>query len=161
MGTELASIGLNMNFAPVMDIHTNPENPVIGSRSFGSTPERVSKSGAALIKGLHQYYVHSNIDWNHGPFKMLLVSPQFHRWHHAAEEAAWDKNFASIFPFLDKIFGTYYYPGTAVNTPTGFEGTPGHDIVELLFYPFKEWSRMIKAKFAKTDPVAPLIDVAE
>ncbi|MGI9364521.1 MAG: beta-N-acetylhexosaminidase [Rhizobiaceae bacterium] len=53
MGTELASIGLNMNFAPVMDIHTNPENPVIGARSFGSTPERVSKSGAALIKGLH------------------------------------------------------------------------------------------------------------
>lgn len=53
MGTELASIGLNMNFAPVMDIHTNPDNPVIGTRSFGSTPEQVSKSGTALIDGLH------------------------------------------------------------------------------------------------------------
>ena len=53
MGVELASLGLNMNFAPVMDIHTNPDNPVIGPRSFGSTPEQVSKSGTALIKGLH------------------------------------------------------------------------------------------------------------
>lgn len=33
----------------------------------------------ALARNLHQYYVHSNIDWDHGPFNILLASPQYHR----------------------------------------------------------------------------------
>ena len=53
MAIELRSLGINMNFAPVMDIHTNPENPVIGDRAFGSTPDDVAASGAAFIKGSH------------------------------------------------------------------------------------------------------------
>ena len=51
MGKELASIGLNMNFAPVMDIHTNPDNPVIGTRSFGSTPDLVGEYGKHFMDG--------------------------------------------------------------------------------------------------------------
>lgn len=54
MGRELASIGINMNFAPVLDIQTNPDNPVIGDRSFGSSPHAVGESGTALMKGLQQ-----------------------------------------------------------------------------------------------------------
>jgi len=42
--------------------------------------------------------------------KYIIASPQYHRWHHAEKEEAWDKNFASIFPFLDVLWGTYYYP---------------------------------------------------
>jgi len=103
-----------------------------------------------FIKGIHQYYAHSNIDWDHGRFKLLLVSPQFHRWHHADDIAAHNKNFASIFPFLDKVFGTYYYPHTAVNVPTGFEGTPRNNFMELAFYPFIQWRRMIKEHFANS-----------
>lgn len=41
MGVELRSLGFNVNFAPVVDIHSNPANPVIGRRSFGPTPEIV------------------------------------------------------------------------------------------------------------------------
>jgi beta-N-acetylhexosaminidase len=41
MGSELASLGINLNFAPVLDIHTNPKNPVIGARAFGETAEKV------------------------------------------------------------------------------------------------------------------------
>ena len=41
-----------MNYAPVLDVDTNPENPVIGSRSFGRTPELVSELGVALAEGL-------------------------------------------------------------------------------------------------------------
>ena len=51
MGRELASIGLNMNFAPVMDIHTNPDNPVIGTRSFGSVPDVVGEYGKQFMDG--------------------------------------------------------------------------------------------------------------
>ena len=53
MGRELASLGLNMNFAPVMDIHTNPDNPVIGARSFGSAPSVVGACGNQFIDGIH------------------------------------------------------------------------------------------------------------
>lgn len=94
-------------------------------------------------RAMHQYYVHSNLDWSHGPLKYIIASPRFHRWHHADVEAAYDKNFASIFPFYDLMFGSYYCPGPARNVPTGFEGSPGDDFVALLFYPFKEWARMI------------------
>ncbi|NKB52739.1 MAG: beta-N-acetylhexosaminidase [Rhizobiaceae bacterium] len=53
MGNELASLGINMNFAPVMDIHTNPDNPVIGTRAFGSVPDLVGACGEEFINGIH------------------------------------------------------------------------------------------------------------
>ena len=42
MGLELGSLGINLNFAPVLDIDSNPQNPVIGMRSFGRVPEMVA-----------------------------------------------------------------------------------------------------------------------
>jgi beta-N-acetylhexosaminidase len=52
IGRELRAVGFDMNYAPVLDIDTNPDNPVIGSRSFGRTPELVSEFGVALAAGL-------------------------------------------------------------------------------------------------------------
>jgi beta-N-acetylhexosaminidase len=52
IGEELASLGINMNFAPVMDVNNNPDNPVIGVRSFGEDPELVADLGVAYTKGL-------------------------------------------------------------------------------------------------------------
>lgn len=50
---ELRAMGINMNLAPVVDVNTNPRNPVIGVRAFGSDPETVARFGAASIEG-HQ-----------------------------------------------------------------------------------------------------------
>ncbi|MCA1057199.1 glycoside hydrolase family 3 C-terminal domain-containing protein [Rossellomorea aquimaris] len=52
IGEELHSLGLNVNFAPVMDVNINPDNPVIGVRSFGEDPELVAEMGVAYTKGL-------------------------------------------------------------------------------------------------------------
>lgn len=49
---ELKELGINFNLAPDMDINSNPQNPVIGVRSFADTPQLVSKCGIAMIKGL-------------------------------------------------------------------------------------------------------------
>jgi beta-N-acetylhexosaminidase len=49
---ELKGVGVNLNLAPVLDVNNNPNNPVIGERSFGAEPELVAKMGAAYIKGL-------------------------------------------------------------------------------------------------------------
>lgn len=51
MGRELHTVGVNANFAPVADINSNPDNPVIGDRSFGSTPEVVVPMVEAQVKG--------------------------------------------------------------------------------------------------------------
>jgi beta-N-acetylhexosaminidase len=49
---ELAALGLTMSFAPVADIHTRPENPIIGDRAFGETPEVVARFAGAWAQGL-------------------------------------------------------------------------------------------------------------
>ncbi len=48
---ELKSVGVNVNFCPVADIATNPRNPVIGPRAFGSTEDDVSKMVTAMVRG--------------------------------------------------------------------------------------------------------------
>jgi sterol desaturase/sphingolipid hydroxylase (fatty acid hydroxylase superfamily) len=58
----------------------------------------------------HSAFVHANLDWTLGPFKYVIAGPVFHRWHHTAPERGGDKNFASTFPILDIIFGTFYMP---------------------------------------------------
>jgi len=51
---ELRSLGVNMNFAPCLDVNNNPRNPVIGVRSFGEDPEAVAALGAASIRGYQE-----------------------------------------------------------------------------------------------------------
>jgi beta-N-acetylhexosaminidase len=52
LAAECASAGIKCDFAPNMDVDTNPDNPIIGNRSFGDDPERVGRLGAAMIQGL-------------------------------------------------------------------------------------------------------------
>jgi beta-N-acetylhexosaminidase len=49
---ELSACGIDHDYAPVMDVDTNPNNPVIADRSFGRDPARVARLGVALAKGL-------------------------------------------------------------------------------------------------------------
>jgi beta-N-acetylhexosaminidase len=49
---ELAALGFTMSFAPVADIHTRDDNPIIGDRAFGTTPERVARFAGAFAEGL-------------------------------------------------------------------------------------------------------------
>lgn len=55
MATEMAAVGINMDFAPVLDVDSNPQNPVIGDRAFGTTPEAVSRHAKAVIAGLQDH----------------------------------------------------------------------------------------------------------
>jgi beta-N-acetylhexosaminidase len=52
MGQELASLGINLNFAPVLDIHTNPKNPVIGERAFGQTADSVIAAALPFMEAM-------------------------------------------------------------------------------------------------------------
>lgn len=52
MAAELSAAGINVNFSPVLDVATNPFNPVIGDRAFGPDPEKVSNLGILMIQGM-------------------------------------------------------------------------------------------------------------
>jgi beta-N-acetylhexosaminidase len=52
LGRELRSVGVDQDYAPVVDVDTNPANPVIGDRSLSRDPEEVARLGAALAQGL-------------------------------------------------------------------------------------------------------------
>ncbi|HEY7242723.1 MAG TPA: sterol desaturase family protein [Xanthobacteraceae bacterium] len=87
----------------------------------------------------HSAFVHANLNWSLGPFKYLIASPVFHRWHHTAAERGGERNFAATFPFIDLAFGTYYMPGNELPGAYGiadrsFPSTFGAQIL----YPFRQ-----------------------
>ncbi len=53
-GRQCRALGIQLNFAPVVDVNSNPQNPVINSRSFGEDPESVALRGNAYVDGLRQ-----------------------------------------------------------------------------------------------------------
>lgn len=61
LGQELKAFGLNLDFAPVLDINSNPNNPVIGDRSFGKNADLVSELGIETMKGIQAQNIISGI----------------------------------------------------------------------------------------------------
>jgi sterol desaturase/sphingolipid hydroxylase (fatty acid hydroxylase superfamily) len=59
-----------------------------------------------LIVGFQAVLNHSNVRLRWGPLKYLIVTPDFHHWHHSSDRAALDRNYAAHFAFLDYLFGT-------------------------------------------------------
>ena len=55
LGEEMRAIGVNVDFAPVLDLNSNPDNPVIGIRSMGEDPDTVSELGVAQIQGMQEH----------------------------------------------------------------------------------------------------------
>src|SRR5690606_25279027 len=52
MGRELHALGVDLDFAPVLDVHSNPANPIIGDRAFGTEPEAAALRALAFADGL-------------------------------------------------------------------------------------------------------------
>ena len=80
--------------------------------------------------------VHANLDWTFGPFRYVLASPVFHRWHHSSDPRVRDRNFAPTFPVLDLMFGTFHLPAGELPSGYGAEGAPDHFLGQLV-WPFK------------------------
>jgi beta-N-acetylhexosaminidase len=59
IGLEGRRLGLDVTWSPVLDVNTNPDNPIINVRSFGESVELVSRLGAAVVQGLHAAGLHA------------------------------------------------------------------------------------------------------
>lgn len=82
-------------------------------------------------------YVHANVNIPLGPLKYLLVTPQYHHWHHSSQRPAIDTNYSAHTPLFDKLFRTYHMP---------FEHWPAHygttkplpkTFIGQMLYPFR------------------------
>jgi sterol desaturase/sphingolipid hydroxylase (fatty acid hydroxylase superfamily) len=59
---------------------------------------------------IHATWTHCNFGPNAKWLEKFLVMPRYHHWHHTSQPEGIDKNFAIHFPWIDKIFGTHYFP---------------------------------------------------
>jgi len=59
-----------------------------------------------ILAGLQAVFNHANVDVRLGPLRHIIVTPNFHHWHHARDEEGLDRNYAAHYAFLDHLFGT-------------------------------------------------------
>ena len=90
------------------------------------------------IVALQAVAAHANTRIPFGRLKYLLVTPQYHHWHHSDDPAIYNKNFAIHFPLIDKLFGTYYLPGVEWPATMGLgEERFPKGYLRQLVYPFR------------------------
>lgn len=96
---------------------------------------------AILMIKAFNYFTHANIYLQFDkPVRYIFTSPNYHRWHHAEEKEAHNKNFCAMFSLLDVMFGTYYHPE---GVPKGYGiGEDQKDYPKTLLgqltYPFRK-----------------------
>jgi sterol desaturase/sphingolipid hydroxylase (fatty acid hydroxylase superfamily) len=86
----------------------------------------------------HSAFVHANLNWTFGPFKYVIATPVFHRWHHTPVSEGGNTNFAGTFPLWDLMFGTFRMPegelpkdyGIDDEMPAGFAGQFVHPFLQ-------------------------------
>ena len=88
----------------------------------------------------HSAFVHANLNWALGPFKYVLATPVFHRWHHTALGEGGNTNFAGTFPVWDLLFGTFRMPADRLPDDYGRdEPAIPSEIAGQLAYPFRQF----------------------
>ena len=100
MAKQSKRMGIQFNFAPVVDINTNPKNPIIGNRSFGETKENVTLRALALMKGLQDEGVYATAKHFPGHGDTSTDS------HHTLPIVSFDKNRldeVELYPYKELI----------------------------------------------------------
>lgn len=103
-----------------------------------------------LIKAFN-YINHMNLNLQFAkPARYILASPYFHRWHHATDKEAYDKNFCAMFSCIDLMFGTYHHPETGL--PKAYGMSPWEQknyplpFMGQLLYPFARIAKKLKKR---------------
>lgn len=80
-----------------------------------------------VFASIQAVFIHANVGFRFGGLRHLLVTPQFHHWHHTAQREALDKNFAVHLPLIDWLFGTHHLPKDQWPQVYGIAGNPVPD----------------------------------
>lgn len=91
---------------------------------------------------VNNMWLHINVNINYlFPMNYVLTSPNYHKWHHTADKGKQNKNYADLFPILDRIGGTYYFPKDKLPENYGVMGVSKQaslhqTFLGTLLYPF-------------------------
>jgi sterol desaturase/sphingolipid hydroxylase (fatty acid hydroxylase superfamily) len=87
-----------------------------------------------LIGTLWGFFIHANLRWRFGWLAVLVSTPAFHHWHHTNDEHV-NKNYASMLPVMDILFGSWYMPRKQWPSKYGVEGTTASGLMGQLLQP--------------------------
>lgn len=88
-----------------------------------------------LIGSLWGYFIHANLRWRFGWLSYLISTPAFHHWHHTADQHV-DKNYASMLPIMDILFGSWYLPRKQWPPKYGIHTPMPSGLLEQTLHPF-------------------------
>lgn len=107
---------------------------VLGVASPLSPTGSVVPTLIVLIATIWGFFIHANVRVRLGPLAWLISTPQFHHWHHTLAEPR-DRNFASMLPWMDRIFGTYHAPAKHWPQAYGIDAALPTSLGGQLLYP--------------------------
>jgi len=87
-----------------------------------------------LVGTMWGFFIHANLRWRFGWLGLLISTPAFHHWHHTNDEHA-NKNYASMLPWMDKLFGTWYMPRKQWPSKYGINGPMAPGLAGQLLQP--------------------------
>ena len=105
---------------------------------FGFSAEAILK--VIPFISFYVMFLHSNLSWDFGPLRWVLVSPAYHRWHHTTDLEGIDKNYAGIFPIWDVLFGTQHFPKRLPERYGLLDDELPESFVAHILFPFKRSS---------------------
>jgi sterol desaturase/sphingolipid hydroxylase (fatty acid hydroxylase superfamily) len=106
---------------------------VLGLGSPTSPAGSLVPVAVSLVGTTWGFFIHANLRWRFGPLESLVSTPAFHHWHHTLNGPI-NRNYASTFPWLDRIFGTHYLP-REWPAAYGIEAPLPESLIEQLAYP--------------------------
>ncbi len=97
-----------------------------------------------LLGTVWGFFIHANIHWRFGPLEWLVATPAFHHWHHTNDENR-DRNYATLLPIMDRLFGTLHLPTRAWPPTYGIDATMPAGLHRQLFYPLAKPTPAVSA----------------
>jgi sterol desaturase/sphingolipid hydroxylase (fatty acid hydroxylase superfamily) len=117
---------------------------VLGLAEPASTGGSIIPALVSLTGTAWAFFIHANIWWRLGPLEWVISTPRFHHWHHAEEPA--NRNYSSMLPVLDRIFGTSYLPKGQWPPRYGISGTVPESWTEQLVQPLLGSFPLVRAE---------------
>ena len=92
--------------------------------------------------------LHANVRWRWHTVRGVIISPEFHHWHHSSERDAINRNYSTFLPIWDVVFGTYFMPSDRRPEVYGAKPAVPDGILAQLAHPFKR----------RPTPLQPAVD---
>lgn len=109
--------------------------PLVLLLAAGFDPELTG--AVAIIQILIGVFLHANVRWRLRLFHRLVITPEFHHWHHTKDPVAIQSNYSVFLPLWDLLFGTYFMPRDRRPDDYGIDEFMPRGIVRQLWYPFR------------------------